>query len=144
MGEFTPATASETGIRVLGEQRSSILGDVNQDGKIDLVVLQNALEARMLFNQGQEECVAVSLRGSRKNPTVVGATVRLETSIGLGPAHEVQAGSGYFSQNSQQLLFGQSATPKAIHVRWPGGKESRHLFDASSRVQFVKMPPRED
>ena len=143
-GVFTPATASETGIRVLGEQRSSILGDVNQDGKIDLVVSQNALETRMFLNQGQEECVAVSLKGSRKNPRVVGATVRLETSTGMGPALEVQAGSGYFSQNSQQLLFGQSATPKAIHVRWPGGQESQHPYDASSKVQFIKMPPRED
>ena len=48
--------------------------------------------------------------------------IRLHYPLHKGPAREIHAGSGYWSQDSAVQLFGASETPTRIQVRWPGGK----------------------
>ena len=47
----------------------------------------------------------------------VGAVIRLES----GPAYEVHAGSGYWSQESAVRVLPAAAEGK-VSVRWPGGQ----------------------
>jgi hypothetical protein len=35
---------------------------------------------------------------------------------------EIQAGSGYWSQNSAVAVLGLNGSPTQLEVRWPGGK----------------------
>jgi hypothetical protein len=48
--------------------------------------------------------------------------MRLKFGKEFGPAREVHAGSGYWSQDSVVQVLASPRTPSAIQVRWPGGK----------------------
>ena len=66
-------------------------------------------------------------------PESVGAVVRLVNAAGAaGPARELHAGSGYWSQDSGTLVLGLPGgeEPTAVLVRWPGG-----------RTTETKLPP---
>ena len=73
----------------------------------------------------------VRLIGHKNNPTGVGAIVRLRFKDKTGPARQIHAGSGFWSQDSPVLVFGTPETPDRIKVQWPGGKitESKILPD---------------
>ncbi len=51
-GKFTALPASQVGIQIYGEGRGAAACDYNHDGKIDLVVGQNAAPTFLLENQG--------------------------------------------------------------------------------------------
>ena len=40
----------------------------------------------------------------------------------MGPAREVHAGSGYWSQDSVVQVLSMREPPTQLWVRWPGGK----------------------
>ena len=63
------------------------------------------------------------LAGPPGNPSAVGAQMRLRYGDRNGPVREVQAGSGYWSQNGAVQILGRSGQPTALWVRWPGGRE---------------------
>ena len=64
--------------------------------------------------------------------------------MGMGPVQEVQAGSGYLSQNSLTPILGYRDKPVKVHVRWPGGKQSVHPVSLSKHPQTLQMPKAED
>jgi hypothetical protein len=47
--------------------------------------------------------------------------LRLKFANGFGPAREIHAGSGYWSQDSACAVMGTPESPNAIQVLWPGG-----------------------
>jgi len=48
--------------------------------------------------------------------------IRLMHGEKPGPAREVHAGSGYWSQDSAVQIMGSKSAATAVEVRWPGGK----------------------
>jgi hypothetical protein len=64
----------------------------------------------------------VKLSGPLGNPDGVGASLRLDFGDHLGPIQEVQAGSGFWSQNSAVQVLGGGSNAVGIQARWPGGK----------------------
>jgi hypothetical protein len=64
------------------------------------------------------------VQGPPNNPDAIGAQVRVVFGDRKGPTREIQAGSGYWSQNGAVQVFGLPETPTAVQVRWPGGDES--------------------
>jgi enediyne biosynthesis protein E4 len=120
-GGFRAVPGQESGVKVYGEQRGAALCDYDGDGRVDLVVSQNAAETKLYRNVGGKAGLRVRLVGAGGNG--IGAVVRLGAGGKWGPAREVHAGSGYWSQDSavQVMSLGTDA-PKQIQVRWPGGK----------------------
>jgi len=59
----------------------------------------------------------------------------------LGPVREVQAGSGYWSQNGAVQVMGLDGPPTAVWVRWRGGQESRAELPAGGTEIVVRPPP---
>jgi hypothetical protein len=121
-GNLMPVPGQASGLRIYGEQRGAALGDYDADGRADLVVGQNAAETQLFRNVGAKAGLRVRLAGPPGNPTGVGAAVRLAFGTRASPLREVQAGSGYWSQNSAVQVLGTPAAPTQITVRWPGGK----------------------
>ena len=64
----------------------------------------------------------VRLTGLKGNPDGIGALVRLGFGERLGPAREIRAGSGYWSQDSATAVLATPEAPSKVWVRWPGGK----------------------
>ena len=132
-GGLTEVFASESGIRVYGEGRGSALGDFDRDGRVDLVVTQNGADTRVFRNVGAKPGLSVRLKGATSNPFGVGAVIRLQFGDAFGPAREVHAGSGYWSQDSLIQVLGYATGPSAVWVRWPGGKTTSTPVPAGIR-----------
>jgi hypothetical protein len=123
-GRLSPVPGHLSGILAYGDQRAAAVSDFDRDGRLDLVLTQNSAQTRLFRNTSAKPGLRIRLKGSPLNPTAVGAAIRIESADGLGPIREVQAGSGYWSQNSPVQIMSTSSSPIAIHVRWPDGKST--------------------
>jgi hypothetical protein len=86
------------------------------------------------------------LIGPPQNPQAIGAVLRLGNGSRQGAAREVQAGSGYWSQNSAVQILTTSSEAKEISVQWPGGEKTKVEFPAHARELTISrsglVPPR--
>jgi hypothetical protein len=138
-GGFTPMPGQTSGIKVYGEQRGCALADYDGDGRLDLVVTQNNDQTRLFHNATGRPGLRVKLVGPPGNPDGVGAMLRLDFGDHLGPAREVQAGSGFWSQNGAVQVMTGSTKPLGIQVRWPGGKTVTGKFSADAKEIEVSL-----
>ena len=130
-GGFTEVPGSTSGVRIYGEQRAASVSDYDADGRVDLVVAQNAAPLILYRNTRAEAGLRVRLTGPAGNPWGVGAMVRLRYADGsLGPGRVVTAGSGYWSQASPVLVMGRPEGVQGVWVRWPGGAETEGAVPA--------------
>jgi hypothetical protein len=136
-GGLTPVAGDRSGILVYGDQRGAAYADYDRDGRVDLVVSQNGAATRLLHNRGARPGLRVRLRGSTANPDAIGAQFRAVYGTGLGPVRELQAGSGYWSENGAAQVFGGAKAPTAVWVRWPGGAVSRTPISAGDREVVI-------
>jgi hypothetical protein len=138
-GGWSPMSSTESGIRLVGEQRGAATGDFDADGRADLVVAQNGEEIAVFRNRGAMPGVRLRLAGPQGNPWGLGATVRLKHGSRWGPARVVTGGSGYGSQDSPVLVLASPGTPTAVEVRWPGGKVTRSELGGDLREWTVAL-----
>jgi hypothetical protein len=120
-GTFAAVSAQESGIEVYGEQRGAAAADYDADGRVDLVVTQNGAATKLFHNLTAKPGLRVRLKGPPDNPTGVGAVVRLKNGARLGPAREIHAGSGYWSQDGAVQVVSSREPAVELWVRWPGG-----------------------
>ena len=120
-GSFVPMQGQYSGIAIPGDQRGAAAADFDQDGRVDLVVAQNAAEARLYRNRAAAPGIRIRLVGDKENPDGVGATVRVRYPDGEGPIREIQAGSGYWSSDGMPVL-GLRGAPLSVLVRWRKGE----------------------
>jgi hypothetical protein len=132
-GHFAPVRGQDCGVRVYGEQRGAALGDFDGDGRVDLVVTQNRAETKLFRNVGAAPGLRVRLDGPPGNPCAVGASAQLLYGERAGPAREIRAGDGYWSQASPALVLGAPRPPSALRVRWPGGRETVSAIPVGAR-----------
>ena len=115
-------SGQQSGVKVYGEQRGAALCDYDGDGRVDLVVTQNAAPTILYHNERAKPGLRVRLKGPPENPAGIGATIRVSYGERMGPAREIHAGSGYWSQDSAVQVFGGLESAGKVWVRWPGGK----------------------
>jgi len=99
------------------------VGDFDGDGRVDLAVTQNNAETKLFHNVGGKPGLRVRMKGPDRNPSGVGAVLRLKYRERFGPAREIHAGSGYWSQDGAVSVLGKAEEPTQLRVRWPGGRE---------------------
>lgn len=124
-GGFEALDAERSGIRIYGEQRGAATGDLDGDGRSDLVTTQNGAPTVLLMNRGAVPGVRVRIAGPAGNPCGWGGSVRLQFGTVWGPLRNLTGGSGYASQDSPVPVLATPTRPTGIEVRWPGGKVTR-------------------
>jgi hypothetical protein len=140
-GRFKDVSAGAgPGVLLPRSSRGSAYGDFDNDGDVDVLVMNMNEPPLLLRNDGgnARNWVKVKLVGTKSNRTAVGARVRLKA----GPwwqTQEVTSQSSYYSHNDLRLHFGLGANARAelIEVRWPGG-EVETIRDVSAN-QFVMI-----
>jgi hypothetical protein len=121
-GGLRPVPGNESGVMVYGEQRGAAVADFDGDGRIDLVVTQNAAETRLFRNRLAKPGLRVRLKGPPGNPRGIGVQMRIKHGNDFGPVREVHGGSGYWSQDSPVQVLAMRDSPAQLWLRWPGGK----------------------
>lgn len=109
----------------LMSRRGAAFGDLNNDGLVDVVILNADGPPTVLLNTTRNANHWISIRcvGTASNRDGVGARVTVRTSK-LAQVQEVTAGSSYLSQNDLRLHFGLGPQDHvdAVEIRWPSGK----------------------
>ena len=140
-GTFTAVPALESGLSVPYEARGLGAADYDGNGWVDIAVAVNNGHPLLFQNTGNasNSFVRVTLAGPPANPTGVGARVVVTRPDGSNSMREVQAGSGYLSQDDATLVFGLGAHSSAtVTVLWPNGTTSTQNVNAG---QTVVMQP---
>ncbi|MBI4663899.1 MAG: VCBS repeat-containing protein, partial [Verrucomicrobia bacterium] len=120
-GSFEAIHGQASGVEIYGEQRASAVADYDGDGRVDLVVTQNAAQTKLFRNTTGKPGLRVRLAGLKSNPNGVGAVLRMAYGERMGPARIIHAGGGYWSQDSALAVMATPEVPTRIWVRWPGG-----------------------
>ncbi|MBL7047768.1 MAG: CRTAC1 family protein [Candidatus Marinimicrobia bacterium] len=104
--------------------RGVAFGDYDNDGDVDIFVVNNDGSGQLLRNDGENnnQWLGVSLEGVQSNRQAMGATLRLKVGDQVH-LRQVGAQSSYLSQNSLTEHFGLGAASKAdaLEIIWPSG-----------------------
>jgi enediyne biosynthesis protein E4 len=73
------------------------------------------------------------------NPHGIGAGVRLQASEAMGPLREIQAGTGYWSQDSAVKIVTRLPNAARLHIRWPGGQTNSYSLPPNAREVEINL-----
>jgi len=124
-GKFVDVTETAgDGMKVVLSSLGAGFDDMDNDGDVDVVILNSRREPTILRNDSLNKghWLQVRLRGVKTNRDGVGAHVKV-TASSLTLLDEVHSGRGYQSHYGTRLHFGLGSAAKAdrIEVRWIGG-----------------------
>jgi hypothetical protein len=133
--------ASGPGATTARSSRGASFGDYDNDGDIDVLVMNMNEPPSLLRNDytGTNSWIAVQLEGTISNRPAIGAVVTVSAG-GRTTARPVLSQSSYYSHDDLRAHFGLGASTSAdwIEVRWPSGAVQRLTDVKGGRVTKIR------
>ena len=121
-------------------------GDFDNDGRLDLLLIQNTGPPHLLHNESPaaNHWIKFIPQGTKSNRDGYGAIVRVTTGA-MVQTDTVRSGSSYLSASDRRLNFGLGAAGLAntVEVTWPSGqRDTWHNLAADKiyRLTEAKTP----
>jgi hypothetical protein len=125
-GQFVEITETIGGnLELLEVSRGLAVGDIDNDGRSDLLLTNNQGPARLLLNRSETDhhWLGLSLLTADSGRDALGAQVRVTRSDGVVLWRRAATDGSYLSSNDPRVLvgLGEFGEPVEVQVRWPGG-----------------------
>jgi hypothetical protein len=133
-GVFTDVS-NATGITDTQQGRGLIHLDYDEDGDLDLVIINNAATPILYRNDGgnANHYLRIRTQGTLSNRDGIGAWITVTPDL-LSPSHklvwEIDGGSSFVSQNERTAHFGLGGSTEPVDlvtIEWPSGIV-QHLY----------------
>jgi len=133
--------------RILRVGRGLAVGDLDNDGRLDVVIVADDTPLALFHNQlsAQNHFLTLSLEGTTSNRDAVGARVEVIVAGRTQVAARFGGGS-FLSASDHRLHFGlgSARTIDRVDVAWPSGRHDRYeglSADAGYRLREGALAP---
>ena len=134
--------SKEWGLDHFGVSSGAALGDLDNDGDLDVVAI-NLDEPSLIYrnNSTSGHRIKLRLQGTNSNRWGVGATVKIRTAAGQQMRY-VTLARGYAATNEPMVFFGlgEHDTADQLTVQWPGGHVQTFENLAADRFYTITEP----
>ena len=121
-------------------------GDLDNDGRVDIVVTTNDGPAYVVRNETNtnNHWLTLNLVGHRSNRDAIGAEVKVTTSQGAQYA-TVSTAASYLSSSDKRVHFGlgSESVAQSIEIHWPSGIVQTLKNVSADRILQVDEPAQE-
>ena len=146
-GKFQNVSAAAgAGFQIAAANRGAAFGDLDNDGRMDIVVSVLNGSAKIFHNTspGGNHWLLLRLIGSKSNRMGIGAEIKLTAADGSVQYNHATTSTGYACSSDPRVHFGLGAsrTAKEIRILWPSGIRQVLRDVPADRVVDVTEPAR--
>jgi hypothetical protein len=139
------AFTAEAGLTSIppSRHRGSAVGDLNGDGRMDVVVSAIKAPAEIWINESPNanHWLEFKLQGVKSNRDGIGARIKVTTKGGV-QYNQMSTAAGYASSSAGPVHFGlgQDTSAETVEIRWPSGAATSLKNVVGDRVLTVREP----
>jgi len=138
------STTAGPDFQVEAAHRGVAFGDLDNDGRVDMVVSVLNGPAKLFHNitENGNHWILLKLVGTKSNRMAIGAQIRITTEDGKKQWNEVTTAVGYASSSDPRVHFGLGKNEKIeeMEIRWPSGTKQLLKDVTVDRILTIEEP----